>query len=50
MSKHYPTCIELTAVCYSFDKQDNHVMDGEKLLIRDIISRDSILLYRIVVS
>jgi hypothetical protein len=50
MSEHYPTCIELTAVCYNIDKQGNRVVDGEQLLIRDIISHDSILLCRIVVS
>jgi len=50
MSEHYPICIELTAVCYNIDKQGNHVVDGEQLLIYDLISCDSILLYRIVVS
>jgi hypothetical protein len=50
MSEHYPICIELTAVSYNTDKQGNHVMDGEQLLIRDLIIRDSIFLYRIVVS
>jgi len=50
MSQRYPICIELTAVCYNIDKEGNHVVDGEQLLISDIISRDSILLYRIVVS
>jgi len=50
MSERYPICIELTAVCYNIDKEGNHVVDGEQLLIRGIISRDSILLYTIVVS
>lgn len=50
MLQCYPICIELTSVCYNIDKEGNHVMDGEQLLIRDIISCDSIFLYRNVVS